>query len=56
MPPIRAPECQGRSTAIAALVKELFGAVRPVALEPVNAFGRPGAAGEVAMVVPSQHE
>ncbi|MFI5730094.1 acyl-CoA dehydrogenase [Kribbella sp. NPDC051587] len=45
-----------RSKAITALVNELCGVVRPVAVELVAAFGVPGAAVEVPMVVPSQHE
>ncbi|WP_344149882.1 acyl-CoA dehydrogenase [Kribbella yunnanensis] len=45
-----------RSKAITALVNELCGVVRPVAVELVEAFGVPGAAVEVPMVVPSQHE
>jgi len=45
-----------RAKAITALVNELCAAVRPVALDLVDAFGRPGAAVEVPMVVPSQHE
>ncbi|MET7278005.1 acyl-CoA dehydrogenase [Kribbella sp. NPDC005582] len=46
----------GRSKAITALVNELCGVVRPVAIDLVEAFGVPGAAVEVPMVVPSQHE
>jgi acyl-CoA oxidase len=46
----------GRSKAITALVNELCAAVRPVAVELVDAFGVPGSAVEVPMVVPSQHE
>jgi acyl-CoA oxidase len=46
----------GRSKAITALVNELCAAVRPAALELVDAFGVPGSAVEVPMVVPSQHE
>ncbi|TDD30741.1 acyl-CoA oxidase [Kribbella turkmenica] len=46
----------GRSKAITALVNELCGAVRPVAVELVDAFGVPGSAVDVPMVVPSQHE
>jgi acyl-CoA oxidase len=46
----------GRSKAITALVNELCAAVRPVAVELVDAFGVPGAAVDVPMVVPSQHE
>jgi acyl-CoA oxidase len=46
----------GRSKAITALVNELCAAVRPVAVELVDAFGIPGSAVEVPMVVPSQHE
>ncbi|MFK4082729.1 acyl-CoA dehydrogenase [Kribbella sp. NPDC020789] len=46
----------GRSKAITALVNELCGVVRPVAVELVEAFGVPGAAVQVPMVVPSQHE
>jgi acyl-CoA oxidase len=45
-----------RSKAITALVNELCGVVRPHAGELVDAFGVPGAAVEVPMVVPSQHE
>ncbi|TDC34495.1 acyl-CoA dehydrogenase [Kribbella albertanoniae] len=45
-----------RSKAITALVNELCGVVRPVAVELVEAFGVPGAAVQVPMVVPSQHE
>jgi acyl-CoA oxidase len=44
----------GRSKAITALVNELCATVRPVALELVDAFGVPGSAVEVPMVVPSQ--
>ena len=39
-----------------ALVNELCAAVRPAAVELVDAFGIPGGAVEVPMVVPSQHE
>jgi acyl-CoA oxidase len=46
----------GRSKAITALVNELCAAVRPVAVDLVDAFGVPGAAVDVPMVVPSQHE
>ncbi|MGW7679276.1 acyl-CoA dehydrogenase family protein [Kribbella sp. NPDC054772] len=46
----------GRSKAITALVNEMCATVRPAALELVDAFGVPGAAVEVPMVVPSQHE
>ncbi|GAA0579355.1 acyl-CoA oxidase [Kribbella sandramycini] len=46
----------GRSKAITALVNELCAVVRPVAVELVDAFGVPGAAVEVPMVVRSQHE
>ncbi|MEU8221624.1 acyl-CoA dehydrogenase [Kribbella sp. NPDC048915] len=46
----------GRSKAITALVNELCATVRPAALELVDAFGVPGSAVEVPMVVPSQHE
>jgi acyl-CoA oxidase len=46
----------GRSKAITALVNELCAAVRPAAVELVDAFGVPGSAVEVPMVVPSQHE
>ncbi|MGY4767221.1 acyl-CoA dehydrogenase family protein [Kribbella sp. CWNU-51] len=46
----------GRSKAITALVNELCAAVRPAAVELVDAFGIPGGAVEVPMVVPSQHE
>jgi acyl-CoA oxidase len=46
----------GRSKAITALVNELCAAVRPVAVDLVDAFGIPGAAVDVPMVVPSQHE
>jgi acyl-CoA oxidase len=46
----------GRSKAITALVNELCAAVRPVAVELGDAFGVPGSAVEVPMVVPSQHE
>ncbi|MFF0339782.1 acyl-CoA dehydrogenase [Kribbella sp. NPDC004875] len=46
----------GRSKAITALVNELCATVRPAALDLVDAFGVPGAAVEVPMVVPSQHE
>jgi acyl-CoA oxidase len=45
-----------RSKAITALVNELCAQVRPHAGELVDAFGVPGAAVEVPMVVPSQHE
>ncbi|TCN40226.1 acyl-coenzyme A oxidase [Kribbella orskensis] len=45
-----------RSKAITALVNELCAAVRPHADELVEAFGVPGAAVDVPMVVPSQHE
>jgi acyl-CoA oxidase len=45
-----------RSKAITALVNELCAAVRPSAGELVDAFGVPGAAVDVPMVVPSQHE
>ncbi|MEU4190581.1 acyl-CoA dehydrogenase [Kribbella sp. NPDC026611] len=46
----------GRSKAITALVNELCAAVRPAAVQLVDAFGVPGEAVEVPMVVPSQHE
>ncbi|MET9314006.1 acyl-CoA dehydrogenase [Kribbella sp. NPDC003505] len=46
----------GRSKAITALVNELCAAVRPAAVDLVDAFGVPGSAVEVPMVVPSQHE
>ena len=46
----------GRSKAITALVNELCAAVRPAAVELVDAFGVPGPAVDVPMVVPSQHE
>lgn len=46
----------GRSKAITALVNELCAVVRPAAVELVDAFGVPGPAVEVPMVVPSQHE
>ncbi|MFI6673449.1 acyl-CoA dehydrogenase [Kribbella sp. NPDC050470] len=46
----------GRSKAITALVNELCAAVRPIAVDLVDAFGVPGAAVDVPMVVPSQHE
>lgn len=46
----------GRSKAITALVNELCAVVRPAAVELVDAFGVPGSATEVPMVVPSQHE
>ncbi|WP_132146519.1 acyl-CoA dehydrogenase [Kribbella antiqua] len=46
----------GRSKAITALVNELCAVVRPAAVELVDAFGIPGSAVEVPMVVPSQHE
>jgi len=46
----------GRSKAITALVNELCATVRPAAVELVDAFGVPGSAVEVPMVVPSQHE
>ncbi|MFG1816078.1 acyl-CoA dehydrogenase [Kribbella sp. NPDC049174] len=46
----------GRSKGITALVNELCAAVRPVAVDLVDAFGVPGAAVDVPMVVPSQHE
>ncbi|MEV6269716.1 acyl-CoA dehydrogenase [Kribbella sp. NPDC051936] len=46
----------GRSKAITALVNELCAAVRPAAVGLVDAFGVPGSAVEVPMVVPSQHE
>ncbi|MEV4266014.1 acyl-CoA dehydrogenase [Kribbella sp. NPDC049584] len=46
----------GRSKAITALVNELCAAIRPAAVELVDAFGVPGSAVEVPMVVPSQHE
>jgi acyl-CoA oxidase len=45
-----------RSKAITALVNELCALVRPHATELVDAFGAPGAAVDVPMVVPSQHE
>jgi acyl-CoA oxidase len=45
-----------RSKAITALVNELCTVVRPAAVELVDAFGVPGSAVEVPMVVPSQHE
>jgi acyl-CoA oxidase len=46
----------GRSKAITALVNELCAAVRPAAIELVDAFGVPGSAVDVPMVVRSQHE
>ncbi|WP_410786191.1 acyl-CoA dehydrogenase [Kribbella sp. C-35] len=46
----------GRSKAITALVNELCAVVRPAAVELIDAFGVPGSATEVPMVVPSQHE
>ena len=46
----------GRSKAITALVNDLCAAVRPAAADLVDAFGVPGSAVEVPMVVPSQHE
>ncbi|NUR94615.1 MAG: acyl-CoA oxidase, partial [Kribbellaceae bacterium] len=46
----------GRSKAITALVNDLCATVRPVAVDLVDAFGVPGSAVEVPMVVPSQHE
>ncbi|MFG1909303.1 acyl-CoA dehydrogenase [Kribbella sp. NPDC048928] len=46
----------GRSKAITALVNDLCAVVRPAAVELVDAFGVPGSAVEVPMVVPSQHE
>ncbi len=46
----------GRSKAITALVNELCALVRPAAVDLVDAFGVPGSATEVPMVVPSQHE
>jgi acyl-CoA oxidase len=45
-----------RSKAITALVNELCGLVRPQAVALTDAFGVPGAAVEVPMVVRSQHE
>jgi len=45
-----------RSKAIISLVNELCATVRPYAGELVDAFGVPGAAVDVPMVVPSQHE
>ncbi|WP_112248364.1 acyl-CoA dehydrogenase family protein [Kribbella monticola] len=45
-----------RSKAITALVNELCAQVRPYAGDLVDAFGVPGAAVDVPMVVPSQHE
>jgi acyl-CoA oxidase len=45
-----------RSKAITALVNELCALVRPHAGGLVDAFGVPGAAVDVPMVVPSQHE
>jgi acyl-CoA oxidase len=45
-----------RSKAITALVNELCAQVRPYAEDLVDAFGVPGAAVDVPMVVPSQHE
>jgi acyl-CoA oxidase len=45
-----------RSKAITALVNELCAVVRPSVLELVDAFGIPGSAVEVPMVVNSQHE
>ena len=45
-----------RSKAITALVNELCAQVRPHAETLVDAFGVPGAAVDVPMVVPSQHE
>jgi acyl-CoA oxidase len=44
----------GRSKAITALVNELCAAVRPSAVDLVDAFGVPASAVEVPMVVPSQ--
>ncbi|MFF0265441.1 acyl-CoA dehydrogenase [Kribbella sp. NPDC004536] len=44
----------GRSKAITALVNDLCAAVRPAALDLVDAFGVPGSATEVPMVVTSQ--
>jgi acyl-CoA oxidase len=46
----------GRSKAITALVNELCAVVRPAAVDLVDAFGVPGSATDVPMVVPSQHE
>ncbi|MGZ0150483.1 acyl-CoA dehydrogenase family protein [Kribbella sp. WER1] len=46
----------GRSKAITALVNELCAVVRPAAVDLVDAFGVPGAAVDVPIVVPSQHE
>ncbi|MFD7156566.1 acyl-CoA dehydrogenase family protein [Kribbella sp. NPDC059898] len=46
----------GRSKAITALVNDLCAAVRPAAVALVDAFGVPGAAVDVPIVVPSQHE
>jgi acyl-CoA oxidase len=45
-----------RSKAITALVNELCGRIRTYATDLVDAFGVPGAAVEVPMVVRSQHE
>ncbi|GAA3139696.1 acyl-CoA dehydrogenase [Kribbella aluminosa] len=46
----------GRSKAITALVNELCAVIRPVAVDLVDAFGVPGAAVDVPIVVPSLHE
>jgi acyl-CoA oxidase len=46
----------GRSKAITALVNELCASVRPAAADLVDAFGVPGSAADVPMVVRSQHE
>ncbi|HZX04560.1 acyl-CoA dehydrogenase [Kribbella sp.] len=46
----------GRSKAITALVNELCAVVRPAAVDLVDAFGVPGSAVDVPIVVPSQHE
>ncbi|WP_427888131.1 acyl-CoA dehydrogenase [Kribbella sp. GL6] len=46
----------GRSKAITALVNDLCATVRPAAVALVDAFGVPGAAVDVPIVVPSQHE
>ncbi|HEY3508764.1 MAG TPA: acyl-CoA dehydrogenase [Kribbella sp.] len=46
----------GRSKAITALVNDLCATVRPAAVDLVDAVGVPGAAVDVPIVVPSQHE
>ena len=56
VPRARAVVAGPRSKAITALVNELCAVVRPAAVDLVDAFGVPGAAIEVPMVVPSQHE